>query len=247
MSVSGWSANEPQCDDCLVRNTPSRIWFGLLALDIVVGLVIQLFLIFTGGADANSGEAGVSLGVGTRLVHLFSFFTIQSNIVVLIAALAFTIRPARDNTLWRVIRLDALLGIVITGVVFAAVLAPIVHLTGAAFVATVCFHYIAPVMMLLGWLVFGPRPAITWNTVAWAFAWPVLWLVYTFIHGYATDWYPYPFLDVTKIGIGAALRNSLLVVVFAALLVLVFKLLDSRLPSRRYADKPSATRDYSTR
>jgi hypothetical protein len=34
------------------------------------------------------------------------------------------------------------------------------------------------------------------------FAWPLLWIVYTFAHGAATGWYPYPFLDAHTHGYG---------------------------------------------
>jgi hypothetical protein len=111
---------------------------------------------------------------------------------VLVAAALLAWRPAMDGPVWRVVRLDALLGIFITGLVFAIVLAPMVHLTGGALVATIGFHYISPVMALLGWLLFGPRPRISWHTVAVAFVWPVLWLVYIFTQGAFTHWYPVP-------------------------------------------------------
>jgi hypothetical protein len=125
-----------------------------------------------------------------------------------------------------------LLGIVITGLVFAIVLAPKVHLTGAALVATIGFHYISPWVTLAAWLMFGPRPRITWRTVAFAFVWPVAWLVYIFTQGAFTDWYPYPFLDVTDIGAGAALRNAVAVVAVGVLLALGLKTLDAKLPGR---------------
>lgn len=103
----------------------SRWWHGVIAAVIVVSLVIQLVLLFTGGADANSGQAAQ------------------------------------------------------------------VHLTGAALVA-----------------------------------WPLLWLVYIFVQGAFTRWYPYPFLDAVKLGTGGAIRNALLLAVLFALL---FKLLDRKL------------------
>jgi putative copper export protein len=78
---------------------------------------------------------------------------------------------------------------------------------------------------------FGPRPRITWHTVAAAFGWPLAWLVYIFTQGAFTGWYPYPFLDVTDIGLGAAIGNALLVVVLAAGLAAVITLLDRRLPA----------------
>lgn len=206
----------------------SRCWHAAIAVVVVASLVIQLALLFAGGADANSGETGG--GVGVRLWRLFSYFTIESNLFVLVTAVVLAVRPDHDGRGWRIARLDALLGILITGLVYAIVLAPQVHLTGAALVATIGFHYVVPWATIIGWLVFGPRPRIDWETVLAAFAWPALWLVYIFTQGVFTDWYPYPFLDVSDIGVGAALRNVVFVVVLAAVLAVVFKLLDDRLP-----------------
>ncbi|MEV0796167.1 Pr6Pr family membrane protein [Kribbella sp. NPDC050281] len=131
----------------------------------------------------------------------------------------------------RVVRLDSLLGIVITGLVFAIVLAPKIHLTGAALVATIGFHYISPWATLAAWLVLGPRPRMTWRTIPPAFIWPIAWLVYIFVQGAFTDWYPYPFLDVTDLGLATAFRNALLVVVLGILLSLGLKTLDTKLPT----------------
>ncbi|GAB3406492.1 Pr6Pr family membrane protein [Flindersiella endophytica] len=204
-----------------------------IAIVIAGSLVIQLALIFNGGADANSGDTGESVGLGVRLWRLFSYFTIQSNLIVLAAAVVLAWRPRHDGWFWRVVRLDSLLGIVITGLVYAIVLAPQVHLTGAALVATIGFHYVSPWAALVAWLLFGPRPRMNWATVWAAFGWPVLWLVYTFTHGALTDWYPYPFLDVVDIGLGTAIRNAFVVLVLGVLLALAFKALDGKLPMLR--------------
>jgi hypothetical protein len=210
----------------------SRWWHGAIAAVILASLVIQLVLIFTGGADANSGDSGTAIGVGTRLWRLFSFFTIQSNLIVLAVCTGLVLRPGRDSAFWRVLRLDSLLGIVITGLVFAIVLAPQVHLTGAALAATIGFHYISPWTTLAAWLVLGPRPRLTWHAVGLAFVWPLAWLVYIFVQGAFTDWYPYPFLDVTDLGLPTALRNATFVLVLGLLLATAFKTLDNKLPHR---------------
>lgn len=186
----------------------------------------QLGLLFAGGADANSGQIEPVAGLGVRLVRFFSYFTVESNLLVLAASITLAINPKRDGRWWRVLQLDALLGIVITGIVFELVLARIVSLTGLSYVLNLGFHYISPWMMLLGWLVFGPRPRITWSTVGWAFVWPLLWIGYTFAHGAATGWYPYPFLNPESLGYHAALRNTGWVVVAAAVLAVLFKALD---------------------
>jgi hypothetical protein len=166
------------------------------------------------------------VGIGTRLIQTISFFTIQSNILVLIVAATLVINPHRDGRFWRVLRLDALLGITITGLVFDLILIHYVHPSGWQLVATIGFHYIAPWATLLGWLLFGPRPRIDRRTMAWAFVWPVAWIAYTFIRGALIDWYPYPFLDVQEIGYWAAIRNTGFVIIIAIVLVAVFHYID---------------------
>ena len=214
-----------------IATTVARWWQAAIAVVITASLVIQLTLLVEGGADANSGQSGASVVLGVRLWRLFSYFTIQSNLIVLAAALVLVLNPLRDGPIWRVVQLDALVGITITGLVYAIVLAPQVHLTGAALVATIGFHYVSPWAAVLAWLLFGPRRRITWPTVLGAFVWPVLWLVYTFTQGAFTRWYPYPFLDVTKLGFPDALRNSLLVLALGVVLACVAKVLDRVLRS----------------
>jgi hypothetical protein len=212
------------------RERTARIWFGAIAVVVAIALIIQLILLFTGGQDANSG-ANSTGPVGTRLVRLFSFFTIQSNLFVLGTSIALAVSVRRDGPVWRVLRLDALLGIIITGLVYETILAPLVHLEGWALVATIGFHYISPWATLVGWLVFGPRPRMSWGAAAAAFVWPVLWLVYTFVHGGVTGWYPYPFLDVGTIGFADSVRNSVVVLLIGVAIAVVLTLLDRRLPA----------------
>ncbi|PSL54277.1 hypothetical protein B0I31_107335 [Saccharothrix carnea] len=212
------------------RHTGSRVWHGVLAAVIAASLITQLVLIFTGGADVNTGQAEGHVTLGVRLIRLFSYFTIQSNLFVLYVAITLALDPARDGRGWRVARLDALLGITITGIVFALVLAPLVHHVGIGWWVNAGFHQVSPVLAVLGWLLFGPRPRVDWATAAKALLiWPVLWIAYTFVHGALTDWYPYPFLDATELGFGTALRNALFVLVAAAVLAVVAKALDGKM------------------
>lgn len=82
----------------------SRWSHGVIAAVIVASLVIQLVLLFSGGADANSGESGDSTGIAARLGRFFSFFTIQSNLIVLATAIVLALRPDHDGRAWRVAR-----------------------------------------------------------------------------------------------------------------------------------------------
>lgn len=201
-----------------------------MALVVVAAFVVQLALLLGSGTDANTGDSQESVPVATRLVRLFSYFTIQSNLFVLAAAVTLALDPCRDGPVWRVLRLDALLGITVTGLVYWTLLAPVVDLHGAALAAGLGFHLVAPAGTLVAWAVFGPRPRVTWSTVRWAFLWPLAWIGWTFAHGALTRWYPYPFLDVTAIGYARALLGVAVVLVLGVALLLLFRWLDRRLP-----------------
>ncbi|MET0789044.1 MAG: Pr6Pr family membrane protein [Cellulomonas sp.] len=215
-------------DDPGRRFRAARVWNLLLVANVALALVIQLALILTGGPDPNTGETVATVGIATRMVQTLSFFTIQSNILVLIVAVTLAINPARDGRIWRILRFDALLGITITGLVFELILMRYVHPSGWQLVATVGLHYVAPWATVLGWLLFGPRPRIDRSTLAWASVWPVAWIACTFVRGALVHWYPYPFLDVDKVGYGPALLSVLAVLVVATVLAAIFARLDRR-------------------
>jgi hypothetical protein len=211
----------------------SRGWHAVLAVVVTAAFAGQLYLLARGVTELDPAASEQGVGIAVRLGRLVSYFTIESNLLVLATAVMLVLSPDRDGRLWRVLRLDALLGIVITGLVFGLVLAPLVHPTGLGAWVNAGFHYFSPWWTLAGWLLFGPRPRIGWPTVAWAFAWPVAWIGYTFIHGAVTGWYPYPFLNAHTHGYAVAVRNTAVVLVAGGVIVLAFKALDGRLPTIR--------------
>src|SRR5690606_3463771 len=107
----------------------------------------------------------------------------------------------------------------------------IVQVEGWGLVATTGLHYIAPRAAVLGWLVFGPGPRLTWAAVAAAFVWPALGSGGSLTQGAVTGWSPYPFRAAGPRGLPTALRNALLVLVVGIGRAVGFKLLDARLPA----------------
>jgi hypothetical protein len=212
------------------RGVACRAWQGVLAAVITASLITQVVLLVHGGTDVNTTASEGSVGLAVRFVRLLSYFTIESNLLVLALAVSLVLNPARDGRAWRVLHADALLGIVITGLVFGTVLAGLVHPHGVAAWVNAGLHYFAPAWTLVGWLLFGPRPRLNWATLGWLFVWPLLWICYTFAHGAATGWYPYPFLDARLHGYGIAVRNTAAVLVLALIIVAILRFLDQRMP-----------------
>ncbi|MFI9488599.1 Pr6Pr family membrane protein [Promicromonospora sp. NPDC052451] len=212
-------------------HTVMRLWYLLVAVTVAVGFGLQFYLLFTGGADANSGESGSDIPLGVRFVRLFSYFTVASNVLVLVVAVATAAGRVRDGLVWRVVRLDALLSIAVTGIVFSFVLAPGIVLRDEAVIATTLFHHVSPVLFVLGWLLWGPRAQWGLRSVLLAFVWPLAWLGYTFVRGAVTGWYPYPFLDVGQVGAGGALTGAGAVLACALVLTGLVLLVDRHVPA----------------
>lgn len=158
----------------------------------------------------------------TRLIRFVSYFTIESNFVVLVAALAVVKLKPTDELLWRSVRLASLVGITVTGIVYAVVLSGDAENTGLSQVANYMLHYIGPPLTVIAWLIAGPWPQFTLADVPRTLIWPTLWVAWTLIHGAIADWYPYPFIDVIEHGYGKVTINILFIAVFALLLALIF-------------------------
>lgn len=228
-----------------------RTWYAVVALVVGVGFVLQFYLLFTGGADANSGESGQEIPLAVRFARLFSFFTVDSNVLVLAVAIAVALGRAANSVTSRAIRLSALLSITVTGSVFSFVLAPDIELRGEAVVATNLFHVVSPVLFVLGWVLWGPRRQWDVRIAVLAFVWPIAWLAFTFIRGAVTGWYPYPFLDASQHGMATAILGAAAVLGYAILLTAVILLVDRYAPalggdpngvaSQRQRDRGEAT------
>ncbi len=166
-----------------------------------------------------------------RLVRLLSYFTIQSNIIVTVVAVTLFLRPDRDGPLWRIARLASLVCITVTGLVYVTVLRGLFELTAAERVADTGLHYVTPVLVILGWLLFGPRPRINLRTIGLTLLFPVLWLGYTLARGELTGEYPYPFVDVDTEGYARVAVNCLLVTALFLAVSWGYRVLDTRLPA----------------
>ena len=212
------------------EQTAARIGFGLTAAVTLFGVVAQLVQVAV-GAWETPGTALPSMGV--RLWRFFSYFTIQSNLLVLVAALLLTVAPGRDGRVWRVLRLDGLIGITVTGIVHWFLLRPLQDLSGWLYFTDKVVHVVVPLLAVLGWLALGPRPRIDWAVVLRGLIWPAAWLVYTMIVGAATAWYPYGFLDVNVNGAGPVAVTSVAITVLLFGFSCLFWLGDRKLPSRQ--------------
>ena len=175
-------------------------------------LSLQYALVLTGtlGADPI-----------TRSINFFSYFTILTNIL---AALALTLpwlapQSAPGEFFSRpTVRTAITTYIIIVMTIVYFVLRHLTNLQGWDFVADVLLHYFMPVLFVIDWLFLVPKQTLKMKDSLGWLAFPVIYLVWTFIHGTYSGFYPYPFLNTSELGITRVLLNEAgLLVIFLVL------------------------------
>ncbi|MEJ3405251.1 Pr6Pr family membrane protein [Rathayibacter sp. YIM 133350] len=209
--------------DAFTGTRAARLWHGLVAVMAFAGIGMELW---TAIADTvASGPAAVA----ARLAYLFCYFTILSNTLLAVTSVLLVLDPRRDGPIFRVARLDAVLCIAVTGIVYNTVLSGLRDLTEAGIVSNFLLHQGGPLLAVVGWFVVGPRPRADRRTVVWSMAAPLAWIAYTFAAGAISGFYPYPFMQADVIGYPAALLGTGIVVVIFLVLASILGRLDTRL------------------
>lgn len=166
----------------------------------------------------------------TRYIYYYSYFTVQSNLAVGISSLILLINPTYSSNWFRLLRIDSIICIVITCIVYNVMLRDDDHnLKGIAMFTNEALHVIIPFLAVLNWLVFGPRKIPNKKIMITAIIPPLIYVIYIFIRGYITDLYPYPFLDASKIGLTQALLNTGVVVLLFLFLEIILLYIDKKL------------------
>ncbi len=197
----------------------ARLWRILFAVVGWGGLVVQYGLMIEGGTRSVLGST----------VVFFSYFTILTNIL---AALALTAPAvAADSRLGRWtssegVRAAVAMYIAVVGLVYHALLAGTWSPQGLQLFVDQILHTVMPIAFVLDWLLFTPKGRLRWGDPVTWLAYPLLYGVWTVIHGQMIGWYPYWFIDIGALGWARALTNFGALLVFFLVLGLVVTALD---------------------
>ena len=203
----------------------ARILFGINGIIAAFGALFSFTLTVLGtypSQHTNPTALGFAgQGLLGRVFDYFTYFTLWSNILVAIVMLMLWARPDRDSFWFRVFRLDSVLMIVVTGIIYNVVLASTAKNQGLEVWTNFFLHVLTPLVTFLVWLFAGPRGWISWRIIGASLILPIIWLVFALIRGAFIGAYPYGFLDVATYGYGAVATNVLGIIAFAVVLCLV--------------------------
>lgn len=153
-------------------------------------------------------------------IRFFSFFTILTNILV---ATYFTLIYLNNKQRLIVTRKPGTLTaitvyITVVGLVYQVVLRPYWKPEGLQMVVNELLHTLIPVLVILYWYLYENKYSIKYGAILKWLIYPLIYLTFILLRGYLSGFYPYPFVDVLKLGLPKVLLNSfVLLVIFAGL------------------------------
>lgn len=171
----------------------ARGWRILFALVGWVGLLAQYAL---------SLDAGTRSVFGSTVVF-FSYFTVLTNVLVALALTAPALFPDSRIGRWTAsegVRAAVAMYIAVVGLIYHTLLAATWNPQGLLVYVNQVLHTVMPIAFVLDWLLFVPKGRLRWiDPVKWL-AYPLLYGLWTVIHGQLVGWYPYWFIDIGALG-----------------------------------------------
>jgi len=169
---------------------------ALVAMICWVALGVRFFATY-----AQNGDVLATLWILAR------FFTILTDLAVAIAITQLALgRRASDFLLG-----GLTLSILLVGMIYQTLLQRLFHLSGAALVADILLHKVSPVVVPLYWLLFAPHRRLKWSAPLWWSLFPLVYFAYALGRGAIDGIYPYPFIDVGKIGAAETALNAAII------------------------------------
>ena len=183
------------------------------------GLSIQLYLIFFARWNFGASLLG-------GLVSFFSYFTVLSNtLVATVLTCAATSREsaARRWFLQPWVSSGIAVSIVVVSLAYNLLLRHLWHPEGWQCLADELLHDVMPLLFLVYWWRCVPKGRLRVGHIGLWVIYPLVYFAYSLLRGHVLAVYPYPFIDVEKLGYPQVFINAggLLVGFFLIALLLI--------------------------
>lgn len=155
------------------------MWIRLYRLGFALLIIVALI--------ENYRQTPVTLG------NFLSFFTIQSNIVGAAVLLLGATTLIPQSLTWDYVRGAAMIFLALTGVVYNLLLRGLG--TDTPFWIDNTLHVVAPIVMVVDFLIAPVRHRLEFGRSLWWTAYPLVYAGYSLLRGPLVDWYPYAFLN----------------------------------------------------
>jgi hypothetical protein len=167
-------------------------------------------------------------------VRFFSYFTILTNILVAIYFTAVVIhRKGHRRLLSGPGALTAITGyITIVGLIYQIALRHLWQPEGLQWVVDELLHTVIPIAVIFFWYFNESSFPIRFQQIGVWLIYPLVYFIFILIRGGFSNFYPYPFVSVTALGLTRVLINGGCLIILYIILSVLYIWLHSRSSSR---------------
>jgi hypothetical protein len=176
----------------------------ILALITWITLFIQFLLVVI-----IKGLAGDSVWDAT--INYLSLFSVESNIAVaMVLSVPLILKRGPVFQFFNSTATQAMVVVYsfMVFMIYDLVLHDLWVAEGIQFVLNYLLHNAIPLAYIVWWFNFGSKGHLNyWHSLPWLIA-PIVYMTITLIRGWFIGYYPYPFIDVDRIGMATVLYNT---------------------------------------
>jgi hypothetical protein len=239
------SHDTPRQASSLPLHTPST---ASLALAAAIAMIAWLaFAAQTDITIARLVDRGYTVFDG--LARMSSYLT---NLTVLLTAFCFTCVATRAQLpLARFFRKPTVVTavvvyIVFVGIAYNALLRYLWTPSGYRALVNESLHTVVPALAALYWVFFVPRFHLSFRRCVLWLVYPLSYLAVTLWRGSLSDFYPYPFINVSELGYERVFINATMLVAAFVVLMGVFLAINHRREDLSVADPEVESGDSSS-
>lgn len=168
------------------------------------------------------------------VTRYFSYFTINSNLMVAICATILLVNPAATNLFTRQsVQTAIAVYIFIVALIYNLVLRFLWSPEGLQMVLDELEHVINPLLFLVYWVLFSNKDKLPSNAFWPWLIFPLVYLFLVLIRGGLSGFYPYPFLDITKLGVQSVISNCIAITLLFIGTSAAFRFIGAYIAGRR--------------
>ena len=197
------------------QSSVTKGFLTIIALSGWFALISQFII------NMNSQVAGTP----ELVIRFFSYFTILTNLLVTISCTSILINPfskwgqffSSQKTITAIT-----VYILVVGLIYNVILRFIWNPQGLQKIIDELLHSVIPLLFFLFWIFIVKKKTLKWNVFFPWLIYPSTYLLFILTRGSFSGFYPYPFMDVAKLGYQKILLNSLGVTILFIVLFVVF-------------------------
>lgn len=145
------------------------------------------------------------------IIRFFSFYTVLTNILVAVYFATVLVKPiSRFGHFFSLpsVATAIALYILIVGLIYNVILRFLWQPQGLQLVVDELLHTVVPLFFIFYWMIFVRKSELKWKNIFSWLIYPMVYLIFIFLRGAFSGYYPYPFIKVNAIGWSKALLNS---------------------------------------